>query len=328
MIFKCENCGGNTIYSPEKKAMYCPHCEGIDSQKKVTGEQNLQNCINCGAPLEITDYTSATKCEHCGCYLVFDERIEGEYKPHLLLPFKIGKEGAKEIMRKRFKAKAFTPSNFLSDAMLEKMEGRFVPFFMYDMNVECNFQGEGIKRRVWTSGDTEYTETSYYDVRRNMFVDFDKIPVDASVEMDDGVMDLMEPYEYGELTDFDEKYMSGFFGERYNSDAEELSARAKNKAGQSSDALLRESIAGYSSIREIHKDMNIQNKEVNYTLMPVWIYHYSFQGKDYTYYINGQTGKAVGNTPVSGKKVVAYGATVWVLLTAMLQMVNIIMGVI
>lgn len=24
MIFKCKNCGGNSVYSPEKKMMYCP----------------------------------------------------------------------------------------------------------------------------------------------------------------------------------------------------------------------------------------------------------------------------------------------------------------
>lgn len=328
MIFKCDNCGGNVVYSPEKKTMCCPHCEGIESQKKVTGEKSLESCINCGAPLTVEDYTSAAQCAHCGSYLVFDERVEGEYEPHLVLPFKIGKEGAKEIMRERFRKKVFTPSNFLSAKQLEGMKGIYVPFFMYDFGVHCNFQAEGTRRKVWRSGDTEYTETSYYDVVRKMDVDFDKIPVDASLTMDDKVMDLMEPYTYDELEKFKEEYLSGFYAEMYNEDAEKLRPRAKEKAARDAETLLNQSVSGYSSLRTIQKETLIQNRETNYALLPVWSYLYSFGGKTYRYYINGQTGKAVGVTPVSFQKLLAYGGTVWVLTTLMLLMLHLILGVI
>ena len=55
MIFKCNNCGGIMVYSPEKEAMYCEHCGSVDSQSVVTSE-NMTSCVNCGAPMEITDY--------------------------------------------------------------------------------------------------------------------------------------------------------------------------------------------------------------------------------------------------------------------------------
>ena len=38
---------------------------------------------------------------------------------------------------------------------------------------------------------------------------------------------------------------------------------------------------------------------------------YKYQGKDYPFYVNGQTGKITGSTPVSKKKVIAYGSTVF-----------------
>lgn len=315
MIFKCNNCGGNVVFNPEKGKMCCPHCDSIDSQQKVTGEQSLQKCINCGAPLNVSDYTSATPCEHCGCYIVFDERVEGQYRPHLMVPFAVSKNKAKDIMRERFKKKAFTPSNFLEENMLEKMTGLYVPFFLYDINVRCDYHAEGTKRRQWTQGDTEYTETSYYDVVRDMYVDFDRIPVDASIALDDSVMDLMEPYEYKALQDFKEEFMSGFCGEMYSVDAEKMRPRAKKKAVDSAECLLRESLVGYNSLRVIHNNVVTQDNATNYTLMPVWHYKYSYGGKTYDYYINGQTGKAVGMTPVSKAKLFGYGATVWALLT-------------
>ena len=66
MIFKCKNCGGNAVYHPDKKAMWCPHCDSLDSQERLDTE-NMENCTNCGAPLEqIGEFTSALKCAHCG----------------------------------------------------------------------------------------------------------------------------------------------------------------------------------------------------------------------------------------------------------------------
>ena len=62
MIFKCKNCGGNSLYNPEKKMMQCPHCESEDSQEKLAGV-GLTQCGNCGAPMNVPDYASAMKCE-------------------------------------------------------------------------------------------------------------------------------------------------------------------------------------------------------------------------------------------------------------------------
>lgn len=42
MLFRCRNCGGNVVYSPEKGKMYCPHCEGIDSEE-TEGKGRGQN---------------------------------------------------------------------------------------------------------------------------------------------------------------------------------------------------------------------------------------------------------------------------------------------
>ena len=35
MIFKCKNCGGNAVYHPEKKKMWCPHCDSEDSEERL-----------------------------------------------------------------------------------------------------------------------------------------------------------------------------------------------------------------------------------------------------------------------------------------------------
>lgn len=320
MIFKCRNCGGNVIYSPEKGAMYCPHCEDLDSQQKIDGGSET-TCANCGAPINPGEFTSALKCEHCGHYIVLDSKVQGSYAPNLVMPFKVGKESVKEILKKDFKKRAFTPSSFLSEASLDKIEGSYVPFWLYDYIVNCVFDGEGTRVRSWRSGNKEYTETSYYHVVRDMDIDFDKVPVDAAISMDDKTMDLMEPYDYKALENFQEKYMSGFYAEIFNEDAMKLEPRAVTKVRNDSEALLRESIGAYSSMKTFHKDIGFNRLGYYFALLPVWVYTYIYRGQTYIFYVNGQTGKAVGKTPLSVKKLIGYAATVFVSVLAMLEII-------
>lgn len=315
MLFKCKNCGGNVVFDPDRETMYCPHCEGEESQDVLQGG-SLTQCVNCGAPLQVGEYTSASRCEHCGSYLVFNERVEGVYEPHLVLPFKVSRKKAVDAMNQEFGKRIFTPAGFLSSKSLEKMQGIYVPFWLYDYDADYQFEGEGTKVRSWRSGDTEYVETSYYEVVRRMEASFDKIPVDASYAMDDGVMDLMEPYDYQKLTAFNPKYMSGFYGEVYNQPAPELEGRAQVKVRNSSEELMQGSLSGYSTMKARRKDLHLQRNGVSYALMPVWEYLYQYQGKTYQFHVNGQTGKVVGKTPVSRQKVLAYGASFFAAMTA------------
>lgn len=327
MLFRCKNCGGNAVYSPEHGKMFCPHCDGIESENKEVSA-NKTECVNCGAPLTIGEYNSTCKCEYCGSYIILDERVEGAYKPNLVLPFKLSMKQAVAKMKEEFKHRVFTPDSFLTESTLKDMKGMYVPFWMYDYKADCDYVGRGTKVRVWTSGNTEYTETSFYRIERNMTVDFDKIPVDASIEMQDDVMDLMEPFDYGQLEEFQEKFMSGFYGEMYNKSADELEDRAKQKAAKDTDSLLRESIAGYTTVTAEKNEKSIERNGLNYVLLPVWKYVYRYQEKDYEFYVNGQTGKIIGSTPTSKKKVLAYGGTVfaavWLGLTILFKIAEVI----
>lgn len=310
MIFKCKNCGGNSIYNPATGSMHCPHCESEESQEKIQGV-GLQQCGNCGAPLEPGDHTSAMKCPNCGSYHIFEERISGEYTPHLVLPFKITKEQAVAAIKAEFKKRFFTPKEYLSYASISKMEGVYVPFFMYDFHSDITYRAVGTKVRTWTSGDYKYTETSYYQVERDMDAEFRKIPVDGSLTMDNSVMDLMEPYEYKALVDFEDKYMSGFLAEKYSDDKEILSNRARQKARDDSKALLRETLNGYATLSQINENIDLQQRAEQYVLLPVWVYEFEYRGKKYTYHVNGQTGKVIGHTPVAYPKLFAYTAAVF-----------------
>jgi DNA-directed RNA polymerase subunit RPC12/RpoP len=325
MFFQCKNCGGNAVFSPETQKMHCPFCESEESAQRVTKEgAGISICPNCSGEVVVAEHTAATKCPYCDSYLILDERVEGENLPRMVIPFQIGAERCREALRTRFKKNLFAPADFLSDARLKALEGHYVLYWFYDYQTNCVFRGEGTRVRSWTAGDTHYTETSHFAINRDMDIAFSKIPVDASEQMPDTVMDLMEPYDYAAFKDFSPEYLSGFWAEKYNESSESLEKRANQKMKEDAETLLNNTVTGYSTVIPIQKDVNPLESSSAYGLLPVWKYHYTYQGKEYPFYVNGQTAKIVGNAPLSKKKAAAYTLTLWGCLTALLIMMPMI----
>ena len=315
MIFKCKNCGGNAIYSPEHRGMYCPYCESEKSEERKYDLYNITICPDCSGELKIDVHTSALECPYCNNSIILNERVEGEFEQQKIIPFAYSKKAVKDLLKAKFKKCIFAPTDFLSEAKLNSMRGEYIPFWMYDYNAHCTYRGEGVKVRTWRTGNIEHTETSYYDVVRDMNVLYSDIPVDASMKMPDNIMDLLEPYQYGAMVDFQPEYMSGFDGEKYNMAAGIVENRANAKMKASAEKIIQNTVNGYLRVNQHEKNVSAQVTDTKYCLLPVWKYIYKYNDVLYPFYINGQTGKVVGKVPISKKKVFAYGATLWGILT-------------
>ncbi|MDO5147410.1 MAG: hypothetical protein Q4D60_10430 [Eubacteriales bacterium] len=319
MFYRCKNCGGNVVYQPEKNGMICESC-GSEESQQVVPQKEIHICANCGGKIETGEHTLACRCPYCQTFHVLEDRMEGEYKPGLVIPFALGKHQAAEKMRQSFAEKLFLPSNFCSVSSLESMEGIYVPFWMYDFHSHVHFEGEGDRIRTWREGDYECTETKIYRIVRDFEVDYDKIPVDASVAMEDGMMDLLEPYEYEKLGAFAPEYLSGFRAEVYEENAQQLSPRAEEKVDTFSRQYLTEQNGGFAVVRPYSEQFDNRQKEACFAFLPVWKYVYQYNGKEYIFYVNGQTGKVVGAPPISRGRMFGFSAGVFGLLFFFLKM--------
>ncbi len=317
LVFKCKNCRGQVTYNPDKGSMVCENCDSVESQDIITSE-TPSICPGCGTSVEPGEYTSATRCPSCGTYLILDDKVRYPYGANVVIPFKLSKDKAADILVERFKKSLFLPNDFLSRKTLEKLAGAYVPFWLYDFDTDVDYSATGTKVKSWTTGNRRYTETSYYNIHRRLNIDYKGIPVDASKAMDDEVMDLMEPYDYKLLNEYDDKFLSGFYSEVYNFTPDELTPRAEKKANKSSDAWIRSEVSGYNTLTNIRK--NVANKRTGneYALLPVWKYVYRYNNKNYAFYVNGQTGKTYGSLPICKWKLITYSSMVFALSTGLL----------
>lgn len=326
MNYQCKNCGAPMVFEPESKSMQCPSCGGSNCENQKSDDV-FTNCSACGGQIDPGQYDLTNQCPYCGNYLIYNQRIIEKYEPNKIIPFKLNKDMAVKTLKNNLKKAKLAPNSFLSEHTLVELKGYYVPFFMYDCKIKAKYECQGQKKRTWRSGDYVYTEVSRYDVTRVMNAEYINVPADASDQMNDEIMDIMEPYDYEELEDFDPKYLSGFYGEIYNHPYDTYLSRVETKMKKSANTIIMESIKGYDKIVNQSEDYKYNYGETEYALFPVWKYDFNYQGKDYTYFVNGQTGKVYGDVPVSTPKIIIYGAGCGIIWFAIIEAVLFLLRV-
>ena len=342
--YKCPNCGAELFWSADKNCWACEYCDGQFTLKdleeaggdaKKAEELNKDNvekheevdkdeysmsndgtvgndlvkytCSHCGAEIITDRSTAATVCVYCGNAVIMGEQIIDNFSPDYVIPFKVPKNQVMDAFQK-FSKKPLTPKDFSCDRVVDKMQGVYIPFWLYSGNCEGSITAEGINTRTWTSGNYRYTEKKYYSVYRNGTLDFKAVPVDASSKTDDDAMDSIEPFDYSEMTAFNPGYLSGYLAERYDEDKDKCLPRAKERIENTTRDELRNT-CNYNSVNVQSYEKHTEIKDVKYAMLPTWLLYTTYQDKPYFFAMNGQTGKVIG-CPLSARCVVEDSAAV------------------
>ncbi len=261
------------------------------------------SCPSCGAELICDETTAATSCPYCGNPTVIPGQFSGMLKPDYVIPFKLGKADAITTLKKHYRGKIFLPKTFADGNHLEEIKGIYVPFWLFDGVVDGNIAYQGTRSHTHTEGDEEVTITDHYRMDRAGIVPFERIPADASSKMPDEHMDSIEPFDYSELKPFSTAYLPGFLADKYDVTVEECSDRADERAAKTvRDLFYRDASAGYETCISVSENISIQRGKVHYALMPVWLLNTKWNGQDFLFAMNGQTGKMVGDLPISKGK--------------------------
>ena len=335
---KCHSCGANIKFNPTTQRWDCEYCgssygleefEKIqEKEKNIDADINIDEytCPNCGAKVITDENTTATHCVYCGNTTIMKNRLQGEFKPDKVIPFKTKKEEAIEMFQKFAKKKWFAPKEFHNKQNIEKISGVYIPFWLYDCHSEGDITATATNVKTWTSGSYSYTKTDTYRCTRSGKVDYTDVPVDGSTKFEDDIMDSIEPYDYKEFTEFNRAYLSGFLAEKYDLDKDEVYDRAKIRIENTTKDELKSTIRGYTSVSLTNSNINVEQGEVEYALLPVWMLNIKYQDKMYTFAMNGQTKKMVGNVPISPRKLIGFTLGFFTTATLISLIINIMLG--
>ncbi len=353
---KCPCCGGAVRFDTGSQKLKCPYCDtefdieaaaqndvnadipeveqiewNSDNNKWAAGETDgmkVYGCNSCGGEIVADETTAATSCPYCGNPVVMKGQFEGALRPNLVIPFKYDKKAAKEALKKHIATKKFVPAAFKDENHLDEIKGVYVPHWLFTCDAQTGINYKAEKIRTWADNNYTYTETSHFNVFRSGNLSFDNVPVDGSTKMPDDLMESIEPFNINEAVDFNTAYLAGYLADKYDVDADTSIHRANERIRNSTADAFRDTVQGYTNVSTENINLNIANGIYRYALYPVWILNTNWNGKKYTFAMNGQTGKFVGDIPTDNKKInklsLIYGAALGVAIYAVRWLIELL----
>lgn len=334
--YKCPCCNAGLVFGSNTQQLTCEYCGNtfdIDTVKAFndSGEQNTEEfqwddqpkqewaeeerqamhafqCPACGGEILTDENTAATFCPYCDNPTIMPSRLSGGLKPDAVLPFQTSKEDAKAAFLRLCKGKPLLPKGFTAEQRLEKITGIYVPFWLYDCSADYTGSYKATRIHTWSDSQYNYTKTDHFLLRRGAEANFQGIPMDGSSKMDDTFMESIEPYDYGQLIDFDMAYLTGFLADKYDVPSENGEARIRQRVDNAVEDELQSSLIGYATVIPTSRQLQIRHSKARYALLPVWILNTQYRGKIYTFAMNGQTGKMTGSFPICPKRTAGWFA--------------------
>ena len=326
-IFQCPNCGGAITFDSHSQKMKCPFCESrYDIQKllehdeqtnpalkedmhwdSTAGQQweqgeseglRIYRCSTCGGEVVAEETTGATHCPYCDNPVVMTGQFSGNVKPDLVIPFKVDKKAAVAALQNHYKGKRLLPKVFKDENHIQEVKGLYVPVWLFDADADAHVRYKATRTRSWSDSSNDYTETSYYAAIRAGTLGFENVPVDGSKKMDDVIMESIEPFRMEEAVDFHTAYLSGYLADKYDVDSKSSIDRANQRIRSSTAYAFASTVTGFDSVVLEHSNIRLSEGKVKYALLPVWILNTIWKGQKFTFAINGQTGKIVGDLPL------------------------------
>ena len=317
---KCPNCSANIFYNEKAGKLVCDMCGGLFDPENlaplgmierrdtdVAGEEedNKQEfiCDSCGAAV-VTDYnTAATFCAFCGSPTLIKKRLSKCFRPDLIIPFKVSKEEAIANYLEWAKTHKGVPKKFTSEAVLSKITGYYVPFWLIDASCVTKVGGTGQKKQGELIQNYSIDRTLMYNVRR--------VPFDGCRKISNTLMEAIEPFDYSEMKDYNDMYLQGFFAQRYDLSAIDMFDLIRIRLDNYAEDIVKHlSAHEYDDFKAVNAigSHSADYKQV-YAMMPVWFLNIEYEGSTYGIAVNGQTGKASGSLPINKRKVHVHALT-------------------
>lgn len=330
---KCPCCGGTLQFDNHTQKIICPYCDSQftaedlkaytddlanEGKEDTSWDESLiqeyteidkkgikvYSCESCGGEIIVNDTTSSTSCPYCGNNILVSYELSGDLKPNYIIPFKNDRNVAMTNLKKFFKKKPLLPGSFKKDNVVEEIKPLYVPYWIFDADVDgkVDFEGEIVKR--WSDSSYDYKEIKHYSLIRTGEIAFDHVPVDGSSKMEDQLMESIEPFDFNEAEEFNSAYLAGYAADRYDVPKETTFNRATERFRDGTINAFRNDIKGYENVKYKRSNLVFDNTNAAYALYPVWILNTKWKDKSFRFAVNGQTGKIAGNLPISiGKSI-------------------------
>ena len=331
--FPCEQCGAKLKFSASEGELKCEHCSHINSIErsfenivekdyykaletlKNISEKSVEissvKCQSCAAVFDISEDIHSSTCPYCSSAIVNETALYRPIKPQGILPFKVTKKEARDIFKKWLKDRWFAPNKLKRyGAEDSQLKGIYIPHWTYDSDTFSSYRGrrgdkyyvnETYTQNVNGQNQTktrQVTKIRWSNVEGTLNRTFDDVLVMASSSL----KHELSNWDLENLVDYNESYLSGYESEVYSIEIDQGLVSAKQFMQNHIRQAIKQQIGGDE--QEINSlDSQYSNITFKHILLPVYASAFNFNGKVYSYVVNGRNGDISGNRPYSTIKI-------------------------
>lgn len=317
-VNRCKNCTGELTFDAKDNMLECQWCGGkfpikerksselrrkYDSSYSPLENQDIEisyKCSTCGTKLIAGTETDIFRCSSCGNSSLIKQKAFLKV-PDGILPFEVTREKAGEIFRNWVGKRKFAPNDLKHMAKLEKISGIYTPIWNFSYSTAYRYSLVGIKKT---------RDENYNDVRNEYYVQ--KILNDkcesrvysANLRMETEMFQQFDDYDFEKLRPYSTEYLLGYTALETDVDVHKVYNSVEKEVKSELDiTITRKMEEEYDYIEDFSSVIKLKDVNFNYAYVPVWANHYTYKGKQYHCYINGQTGSAIGSSPKSAGKI-------------------------
>jgi hypothetical protein len=270
-------------------------------------------CQNCGATTSFDPGTSTLRCPFCGTQLAVEaDAAAAEITvDHFVLPFRIQREDSQQQIREWLGSSFWAPSDLKNRSALDRGQGSYIPFWRLDADTHSEWEGEISqthtrqvpRTRQTAEGKSErYMATETYQTWHPRSGEHDasyRTWIPASTGLTQPEADQLMPFPESSMMTYSTDLLVGFSAEQpgidedgaWGSGAERIREMAHDACALEVERLTR-------------VDTELSNRRSAVCHLPIWIYAYRYQNRDYRVLVNGHTGEIVGERPTSKTRVI------------------------
>lgn len=281
----CPKCGAPADFDIVKQMYVCGHCGGTvgisEAQKEKQGFRSLQreklkenvkkyrlfrtSCSGCGAEVVFEENEALSGCPFCGRSLVRTEYLSSKNMPESVVPFGITQKEACERLeewcrknRGKQEAQKLLP-------LISELKGFYLPYEMV--------RGPVHMRASRMDAESVYRCEGFME---NTFVN-------CSKQLDNLLLDGMEPFDLNGLTEFDFGYVAGHHVKTPDINGKDLEQRVCQEVEECYTPAVRKTLET--------KAVSIKASAESAITMPVLLPVYYICKGELMAAVNGQTGK-------------------------------------
>lgn len=282
----CPVCGAAANYDIRTGAYACAYCGGrvgireAVAQKRgfrVLHQKKMQaslgalsfkkaSCSKCGAEVILWENEALAHCDFCGSTLVRGRYLDSGEMPELVIPFVLTEEEARKRLLDFCKSGGLGRKEKMALSGKEAaLRGYYLPYELIRGPVDC--------RAFRMDGGRTYSLGGYVE----------EVFVNCSRQLDNLLLDGMEPFDLSELAEFDFAYVAGHRVKVGDISGKELEARVEKEVGESYAPTVQKTMET--------KAVQVRADVSGVLRMPVLLPVYYLCDGELMAAVNGQTGK-------------------------------------